>query len=135
MHIFQTKSFFFLKNQTCHHVLFVKRKMKLYSIFFYCPSLRNLWAQLKFYLSEDLILPPQTLQAAVFDFSEIGNMENVILLTIFFLFLNFTFINHSREKEFLSVMSLVNQIMKITKSHFTLEKSVLSIIKNGEKQV
>ena len=66
--------------------------MKLYSIFFYYPSLRNLWTQLKFYLAEDFILPPQTLQAAVFDFSEIGKMENVILLTIFFLILNFTFI-------------------------------------------
>ena len=107
--------FFSLRNLIRHYVLFLKKKMNLYSIlYFYCPNVRNLWNQLNFYLAEDLILPPQTLQVAVFGFSEKDNTENIILYNHLFLIFKF-YVYQSREKGLLNVMSLVNQIMKIKK--------------------
>ena len=91
--------------------LFEKKKIHLY---FYCPNVRSLWNQLKFYLAEDLRLPPQTLQAAVFGFSEKDNTENVILYNHLFLIFKL-YVYCSREKGLLNVMSLVNQIIKIKK--------------------
>ena len=108
-------------------------------LYFYCSNVRNLWNQLDFYLAEDFSLPPQTLQAAVFGFSEKDNTEYVILYNHLFLIFKL-YVYGSREKGLLNVMSLVNQIIKIKKNlkkktHFILKKSALDILKNGAKQI
>ena len=84
----------------------------VFQLYFYCPKVRNLWNQLNFYLAEDLTLPPQTLQAAVFGFSEKDNTENVMLYNCIFLIFKL-YVYRSSEKRLLNVTSLVNQITKI----------------------
>ena len=86
----------------------------VFHLYFYCPDVRNLWNQLAIYLAEDFSLPPQTLQAAVFGFSEKGNTENAILYNHLFLIFKL-YVYRSREKGLLNVMSFVNQIIKIKK--------------------
>ena len=99
----------------------------VFHLYFYCPNVRNLWNQLNFYLAEDLTLPPQTLQAAVFGLSEKDNAENVIFYNhIFLTFKRYVYL--SGEKRFFNLMSVVNQIMKIKKilkkeTHSTLKKT------------
>ena len=85
----------------------------VFHLYFYCPNVRNLWNQLDFYLA-DFSLLPQTLQAAVFDFSKKDNTKNGIPYNHLFLIFKF-YIYRSREKGLLNVMSLVNQIIKIKK--------------------
>ena len=50
----------------------------VFHLSFYCPNV-EISESINFYLAEDLTLPPQTLQVSVFDFSEKGNTENVII--------------------------------------------------------
>ena len=94
---------------------FCKEKVEtVFHHYCYCRSIRNLWNQLNCYLAEDLTLPPQTLQAAVFGFSKKGDTRNVVLCNHLFLIFKLYFYR-SREKELLNVMRLVNGIMKIKK--------------------
>ena len=134
-----SKNFFSLRNQTRYYVLFCKEEDEtIFRLHFCCPNARNLWNQLKFYLAEDLTLSPQTLQAAVFGFPKKDNTKNVIfynhLLLIFKLY-----VYRSNEKWLLNVISLVNQIMKIKsiekENSLYSEKSAISIIKNGTRQI
>ena len=66
---------------------------------------------IRFLSCRRFLLPPQTLQAAVFCFSEKDNTENVILYNHLFLIFKL-YVYRSREKGLLNVMSLVNQIIK-----------------------
>ena len=83
--LFLNKNFFSLINQIRHYALFVKKKIRLFHLYFGCPNVINLWNQLKVYLAEDLTLTSQTLQTVVFGFSEKDNAENVILYNHLFL--------------------------------------------------
>ena len=87
----------------------------VFHLYFSCPNVRYLWNQLDFYLAEDFLLPSQTLQAAVFGFSEKDNTENLILYNHLFLIFKL-YVYRSREKGLLNVMSLVSQIIKIKKT-------------------
>ena len=69
----------------------------VFHLYFYCPNVRNIWNQLDFYLAEDFLLAPQTLQAAVFGFSEKDNTEKVILYNHLFLIFKL-YVYRSREK-------------------------------------
>ena len=95
-------------------VFFGKTKTKLYSIFIFIVQTLEI-SGINFYLAEDLTLPPETLQAAVFGFSEKDNTENVILYNHIFLIFKL-YVYGSRGKGFLNVMILVNQIIKIKKT-------------------
>ena len=110
----------------------------IFHLYFHCPNVRNLCNQLKFYHAKYFCLPPQTLQATIFGFSEKNNMENVIFYNHLFLIFKL-YVYRSREKIFLSVMSLVNQIIKIKEiekeDSIYSEKSVFSVIKTGAKQI
>ena len=57
---------------------------------------------MRFYLAEGFSLPPQTLQAAVFGFSEKDNTENVIFYNHFFLIFKL-YVYRTREKGLLNV--------------------------------
>ena len=57
------------------------------------------------------MLPPQTLQAALFGICEKNNTENVILYHLFLIFKLYVY--HARKKGFLNVMRLMSQIIKI----------------------
>ena len=136
--LFLNKKLFLFKKSNSPLCSFCKEEDEtVFHRYFCCPNVRNLWNQLKFYLAEDLTLPPQTLQAAVFGFSEKDNTENVILYNHLFLIFKL-YVYRSREKGLLNVMSLVNQIIKIKKiekeNSLYSEKSAISIIKNGAKQ-
>ena len=139
MHFFLNKKLFLLKKSNSLLCSFCKEEGEIvFRLYFYCPNVRNLWNQLNFNLAEDLTLPTQTLQAAVFGFSNKDNTKNVILYNHLMLIFKF-YIYRSREKGLLNVVSLVNQIMKIKKiekeKSLYCEKSMLSIIKNGGKQI
>ena len=58
------------------------------------------------------MLPSQTLQGAVFDFSKNDNTENVIRYNHLFLILKL-YVDCSRQEIFFNVMTLVNQKTKI----------------------
>ena len=114
---------------------FCKEEVETVSnLYFYCPNVGNLWNQWDFYLSEDLTLPLQTLQASVFGFSEKDNTENVILYNHLFLIFKL-YVSRSTGIGLSNVMSLVNQIMKIKKKKkkrkltFFRKKGALSIKK------
>ena len=114
--LFLNKKLFLFKKLNSPLCSFCKEEDEtVFHLYFCCSNVRNLWNQLKSYLAEDLTLPRQTLQTAVFGFSEKDNTENVIpcnhLLLIFKLY-----VYCSREKGLLNVMSLVNQILKIKKN-------------------
>ena len=112
---FLNKKLFLFKKSNSQWCFFCKEEDEtVFYLYLYCTNVRNLWNQLKFYLAEDLTLPPQTLQAAVFGFSEKDNTENVILYNHLFLIFKL-YVYRSREKRLLNVMSLVNQIIKIKK--------------------
>ena len=104
----------------------------------YCPNVRNIWDQLKFNLAEDLTLPPQYLQAAVFGFSEKDNTESEIIYNHLFLIVKL-YVYRSREKGLLNPMSLVNQVIIIKKmkkkTPSILKKRAISMIRNGAKQI
>ena len=90
--LFLNKKLFLFKKSNSPLCSFCKdRDETVFHLYFYCPNVRNLWNQLKFYLAEDLTLPPQTLQAAVFGFSEKDNTENVMLYNCIFLTLRLLF--------------------------------------------
>ena len=111
--LFLNKKNFLFKKSNSPLCSFCKEEDEtVFQLYFYCPNVRNLWNQLKFYFAKDLTLPPQTLQTAVFGFSEKDNTENVILYNHLFIIFEF-YIYYSREKELLNVMSLVNQITRI----------------------
>ena len=61
------------------------------------------------YFPNDSTLPPQTLQAVVFGFSEKDKIKNLIPYNHLFLIFNLH-VYRFRENGFLSIMSLVNQI-------------------------
>ena len=112
--LFLNKELFLIKKPKSPLCSFCKEEDEtIFHLLFYCPNIRSLWNQLKFYLAKDLLLPPQTLQVDIFAFSEKDNMKNVIFYTLFLIFKLYVY--RSREKVFFSVMSLVNQIMKIKK--------------------
>ena len=78
--LFLNKKLFLFKKSNSSLCCFCKEEDEtVFHLYFCCPNVRNLWNQLKSYLAEDLTLPPQTLQAAVFGFSEKDNSENIIL--------------------------------------------------------
>ena len=92
------KNFLSFRNQTRLLCSFCKEEdQTVFHLYFSCPSVRNLWNQLIFYLAEDLTLPLQTLQPAVFGFSKKDNTENVILFNHFFLIFKL-YVYCSREK-------------------------------------
>ena len=137
--LFLNKMLFLFKKSNLPLCPFCKEKDEtVFHFNFYCPNVRNLRNQLNFNLAGDLTLPPQTLQATVFGFSEKDNTENIILYNHLFLIFKL-YVYRSRKIGSLNATSLVNQIMKITKmkkkAHLILKKSVLSIKKNGAKQI
>ena len=137
--LFLNKKLFLFKKSNSPLCSFCKEENEtVFQLYFYCPNVRNLWNQLNFYLAEDLTLQPQTLQAVVFGFSENDHTVNVILITSFFLIFKF-YVYHSKEKGFLNVKYLVNQIVKIKKiekeNSLYSEKKSANIIKNGAKQI
>ena len=136
--LFVNKKPFLFKKSNTSLCSFCIEEDEIFHLYFYCPNVRNLWNQLNFYLEEDLMLPPQTLQAAVFGFSAKDNTENVILCNhLFVIFKLYAY--RSREKGFLNVMSLVNQIMKIKKiereNSLYSEKKHAKYNKNSAKQI
>ena len=113
--LFLNKKLFLFKKSKSSLCSFCKEKDEtIFYLYFYCPNYINLWNQLNFYRAEDLTLPAQTVQAAVFAFSEKDYTENVILYNRLFLIFKL-YVYRFREKGLLNVMSLVNQIMKIKK--------------------
>ena len=92
MHFFYIKKIFSLRSRSnSPSCFFCKEDNETVSHFyFFCPNVRNLRNQLKFYLAEGLTLPPQKLHAAVFGFPEKDKMENAILYNHLFLIFNFT---------------------------------------------
>ena len=91
-----------------------------------------MWNELNIYLAEDLMLPPQTLQAAVFGFAKKDNTEkrNTFKLYVY----------HSRQKGLLNVYELYesdNENKKFEKGNslYSEKKSMLSIIKNSLRQI
>ena len=98
--LFQNKKLFLFKKSNSPLCSCCKEEDKTAFCFYFCwANVRNLWNQLKFYLAEDLSLPPQTLQAAVFGFSEKDITENVILYNHLFLIFKL-YVYRSREKDF-----------------------------------
>ena len=99
--LFPNENLFLFKKSNSPFCSFYKEEDEtVFHFYFYCPNVTNLWNQLKFYLAEDLTLPSQTLQAAVFGFFEKDNTENAILCNLLFLIvLIFTFIV-LRKKDF-----------------------------------
>ena len=73
------KHFLFKKSNSPLYYFCDEEDETVFYLYFYCPNVRNLGNQLDFYIAEDFSLPPQTLQAAVFGFSEKDNTKNVIL--------------------------------------------------------
>ena len=111
--LFLNKKLFLFKKSNSPLCSFCNEKDEtVFHLYFFCPNVRHLWNQLDFYLAEDFSLPPETLQAAVFGFSEKDNTENVILYSHLFLIFKL-YVYRSREKGLLNVMSLANQIIKI----------------------
>ena len=111
--LFLNKKLFLFQKSNSPSCSFCKEEDEtIFHLYFEGPNIRNLWNQLRFYLAEDLTLPPQRLQAAVFVFSEKDNTENAILYNHLFLIFKL-YIYCSREKGLLNVMVLVNRIMKI----------------------
>ena len=109
----------------------------VFYFYFYCSNVRNFWNQLNVYLAEDLTLPLQTLQAAVFSFIEEDITESLRLYKHTFLIFKL-YVYRYREKRIFNVTSLVNQIIKIKKKKkkekkkknlLYSEKRSLSIIK------
>ena len=101
----------------------------VFDLYFYCPNVRNLWNQLKYYLAEDLMLPPQTQPAVfdVFEFSDKDNLKNVILYNHFFVFCKL-YVYRSREKRIFECYELgesdnENKKKYKKKTHFILKKS------------
>ena len=137
-HFLNEKLFLFKKSNSPLRYFCKEEHETVFHLYFYCPNVRNLWNQLHFYLAEDLTLPPLTLQAAGFGFSEKGNTKSVILYNHIFLIFKL-YVYRSRKKGHLNVMSLVSQIMNIKKlkkkTPFILKKSVASIMKKGAKQI
>ena len=109
------KRFLFKKLNSPLYSFCKEEEETVFQIYFYYPNVRNLCNQLKFYPAQDLTLSPQTLQVAVFGFSEKDNTENVILYNHLFLIFEL-YVYHFREKRLLNVASLMNQIMKVKKN-------------------
>ena len=82
--LFLNKKLFFFKKSNLLLCSFCNEKDEtVFHLYFYCPNVRNCWNKLKFYLPEDLMLPPQTLEAAVFGDFVKGNIENAILYLLY----------------------------------------------------
>ena len=113
---FLNKKLFLFKKSNSPLCSFCKEEDEtVFHLYFYCPNVRNLWNQLNFYLAEDLTLPPKTLQAAVFGFSEKDKTENIIHYNHHLFLIFKLYVYRARENGLLNVMSLVNQIIKIKK--------------------
>ena len=82
--LFLNKKLFFFKKSNLLLCSFCNEKDEtVFHLYFYCPNVRNCWNKLKFYLPEDLMLPPQRLEAAVFGHFVKGNIENAILYLLY----------------------------------------------------
>ena len=114
----------------------------VFYFYFYCSNVRNFWNQLNVYLAEDLTLPLQTLQAAVFSFIEEDITESLRLYKHTFLIFKL-YVYRYREKRIFNVTSLVNQIIKIKKKKNRKRKEKLTLLwkkiakynKNDAKQI
>ena len=60
--LFPNKKLFLFKKSNLPLCSFCKEEDEtVFHLYSYCPNVRNLWNQLNFYLTEDLMVPPQTL--------------------------------------------------------------------------
>ena len=112
--LFGNKKLFLFMKSNLPLCSFCKDKYEtVFHLYFYCPNVKNLWSQLNVYNAEDLTLPPQ-IAGYCFGFSKKNNTKNVMHYNNFFLIFKLC-IYRTWEKEFLNVMSLVNQIMRLKK--------------------
>ena len=67
--LFVNKKLFLFKKSNSPLCYFCKEEDEtVFHLYFYCPNAKNFGNELNFYLAEDLMLPPQTLQAIVLSF-------------------------------------------------------------------